>query len=145
MLGYYRNYKLNKKVFKKDYFNTEDLGYIDSDGYLYIVGRTKNLILGPNGENIFPEEIESLLLQSEIIKEVVISGKNFKNNVQLIANIVVNDDYLRQNSIRKNEVADYIQSIVNDVNNKVAFYKRINSFNIMDGEFEKTSTLKIKR
>lgn len=145
MLGYYRNYKLNKKVFKKNYFNTEDLGYIDSDGYLYIVGRTKNLILGPNGENIFPEEIESLLLQSEIIKEVVISGKNFKNNVQLIANIVVNDDYLRQNSVRKNEVVDYIQSIVNDVNNKVAFYKRINSFNIMDGEFEKTSTLKIKR
>ena len=84
-------------MFHNGYFNTEDLGYIDSEGYLYIVGRTKNLILGPNGENIFPEEIENLLLQNNIIKEVIVSGKTTRNNVNLCADIVVNNDYLKEN------------------------------------------------
>lgn len=145
MLGYYKNYKLNKKVFHNGYFNTEDLGYIDSEGYLYIVGRTKNLILGPNGENIFPEEIENLLLQNNIIKEVIVSGKTTRNNVNLCADIVVNSDYLKENNISKKDLPIIIQGIIDETNRKIVFFKRISSFNIMNHEFEKTSTLKIKR
>lgn len=145
MLGYYKNYKLNKRVFKNGYFNTEDLGYIDDEGYLFIVGRTKNLILGPNGENIFPEEIENLLLQNNIIKEVIVSGKTTRNNINLSADIVVNNEYLKENNISKKDLPIIIQEIIDETNKKIVFFKRINSFNIMNHEFEKTSTLKIKR
>lgn len=145
MLGYYKNHKLNKKVFKNGYFNTEDLGYIDEDGYLYIVGRTKNLILGADGENIFPEEIETLLSNYDIIREVVVSGKASKNSVNLIANIVINDDYVKNNNILKADIPNIIQKIIDETNKKLVYFKRVNSFNIMEHEFEKTSTLKIKR
>ena len=150
MLGYYENEEATEKVLKDGWFHTGDLGYIDSDEFLYISGRSKNMILTKNGENIYPEEIENILNDDELIEEsLVIGTSNGKDDVQVKAKIFPNLDaikeYLGNKFPTKEEISKILNEAVKKANEKLPNFKHIKSFKIMDEDFERTTTNKVKR
>ncbi len=147
--GYYRNAEETARLFTADGFlKTGDLGYIKKN-YLYLKGRSKNMILGPSGENIYPEEIEQLLNQNPAILESLIL---YKNN-RLRALLFPDYDFLRQeldmfdqdDQKIKEKMDNYFQSIFSAFNHHLPEFSRISEWRLMDEEFEKTPTQKIKR
>lgn len=155
MLGYYEDEKETKKVIDTDgYFHSGDIGYIDDDGYLYLTGRSKNVIVTQNGKNIYPEEIEMLLEKYDEVREVMVYGKEAKehhgkDNMELIitARIVPNYDKIceKYGEISGDEIYDVIWERVKEVNRKLTSYKAVKLLEIKEDAFEKTSTMKIKR
>ncbi len=147
--GYYKNPDETEKTFTSDgWFRTGDLGRIDEDGYLYIVGRSKNMIVTAGGKNIYPEEIEEKLNSSLFILESLVIGVKTDNGEKPFAIIVPNydtiDTHLNGNW-DENRLNEIIRTEIENVNSKVASYKRIAGFKIREEEFLKTSTQKIKR
>ncbi len=155
MLGYYEDEEETKKVIDEDgYFNSGDIGYIDEDGYIFITGRSKNVIVTQNGKNIYPEEIEMILDKVDEIKESMVYGKKPESNrkkeeKELIITARVIPDYEKieeiYGKISKDEIYNIIWKKIKEVNKKLNSYKAIKSLEIKEGEFEKTSTMKIKR
>lgn len=150
MLGYFENVEATNKVLINGWFHTGDLGYIDDEEFLYISGRCKNMILTKNGENIYPEEIESILNDSELIEEALIIGtSNGKDDVQVKAKIFPNmeaiKEYLGNKIPTKEELSKIMNETIKKVNEKLPNFKHIKSFKIMDEDFERTTTNKIKR
>ena len=155
MMGYYEDEEETKKVIDEDgYFNSGDIGYIDEDGYIFITGRSKNVIVTQNGKNIYPEEIEMLLDKVDEIKESMVYGKkpeanSKKEDKELIITARVIPDYEKieelHGKLSENEIYDLIWKKIKEVNKKLTSYKAIKALEIKDGEFEKTSTMKIKR
>lgn len=150
MLGYYENKEATDKVLKEGWFHTGDLGYIDEERFLYISGRSKNMILTKNGENIYPEEIENILNDNELIEEsLVIGASNGKDDVQVKAKIFPNIDaikeYLGKKFPTKEEISKTLNEVVKKANEKLPNFKHIKSFKIMDEDFERTTTNKVKR
>ncbi len=148
MLGYYNDPEATSKVFKDGYLCTGDLGYMDSDGALYIRGRLKNVIVTTNGKNIYPEELETKLSQFEEIKEsIIFSGKNINEDIMVKAKIVPDMDVLKEKlgNSKEMDVYDYINQLIQKLNETLPRYKRINSFEIIEGGLDKTTTQKIKR
>lgn len=152
MLGYYKNPQLTKEVFEGDWFKTGDLGFIDSDGFLHIVGRKKNVIISRTGENVYPEEIEDVLNRSPYILESLIYGEEDEKHDEIIATQIVTDadafiEYSQQNSVEITD--DLIKEIVDweikKINKQLPLHKQIRKFYIRTEEFEKTTTQKIKR
>ena len=140
MLGYYEMEKETSETIDEDgWLHTGDLGYVDEDGYLFITGRKKNLIILSNGENISPEEIESELLNNREIAEVIVRGKG--NLIE--AEIFPDFEYLKKKKMK--DERKRLQEIIDDYNDGVPRSKRIASFIIRDTEFEKNTTKKIKR
>lgn len=137
MLGYYRQPKETKKVLKKGWFDTGDLGFYDQYDCLNIVGRDKNVIIANNGKNVYPEEIEEILNSYDIIKESIVKGIK-KNNITIILAQVVLNEY-------NNDSESIVSNIIKEVNIGLASYKHIGKFEIMTTEFNKTTTMKIKR
>lgn len=155
MIGYYEDEEETKKVIDEDgYFNSGDIGYIDEDGYIFITGRSKNVIVTQNGKNIYPEEIEMLLDKVDEIKESMVYGKKPETNSkkqekELIITARVIPDYEKieeiHGKVSEDEVYNLIWKKIKDVNKGLTSYKAIKSLEIKEGEFEKTSTMKIKR
>ena len=150
MLGYYENKEATDKVLKEGWFHTGDLGYINEERFLYISGRSKNMILTKNGENIYPEEIENILNDNELIEEsLVIGASNGKDDVQVKAKIFPNIDaikeYLGKKFPTKEEISRTLNEVVKKANEKLPNFKHIKSFKIMDEDFERTTTNKVKR
>ncbi len=151
MLGYYKNEKETNKVLKDGWFYTGDLGKIDEDGYLYITGRCKNIIIAKNGKNIYPEEIESLLDNDEFILESLVSGRLDNNSretyvkAQIKPDIETIKNYLKKDKPLSSEIFEIINNSVKSINSKLPNFKHIREFKIRDNEFEKTTTQKIKR
>lgn len=151
MLGYYNNPEETNKVLIDGWFHTGDLGKIDSDGYLYITGRCKSVIVTKNGKNIYPEEVEYYLNDSPLISESLVSGIHKDNddetyvNAQIFPNIEAIKESLKGSVPSKEEISKMISDVVQSVNSKLPNYKHIKSFIIRDEEFEKTTTKKIKR
>lgn len=150
MLGYYENKEATDKVLKEGWFHTGDLGYIDEERFLYISGRSKNMILTKNGENIYPEEIENILNDNELIEEsLVIGASNGKDDVQVKAKIFPNIDaikeYLGKKFPTKEEISKTLNEVVKKANEKLPNFKHIKSFKIMEEDFERTTTNKVKR
>ena len=150
MLGYYKNEEATRKVLKDGWFYTGDLGHIDDDDFLYISGRNKNMILTKNGENIYPEEIEEMLNDNELITEALVVGEeNGKDDVTVKAKILPNIEVLKNffdNKIpSKEEIRQIFSDVIRKVNSGLPNYKHIKSFKIMDEDFERTTTNKIKR
>ena len=155
MLGYYEDEKETRKVIdKKGFFHSGDVGYLDEDGFIFITGRSKNVIVTQNGKNIYPEEIEMLLGKIPEIKDVIVYGKSpekgsKKEDKELIitAKVVVNKEKVKDihGDISDKEIYDIIWKQVKEVNKQLTSYKAIKSLEIKEGEFEKTTTMKIKR
>lgn len=141
MLGYYKNKKATAQVMKDGWFNTEDICKIDQNGFLYINGRRKNLIILSNGKNVSAEELELKINKLDGVKEVVVVGDSQKDTKVIIAKIF--PDYDKYKNIKLAE-KDLTQKI-NNLNEELAIYKRIQKIEIMATEFPKTTTKKIKR
>lgn len=138
MKGYYKHPELTKEAMTEDgYFNTGDIGYVDEDGFLFITGRKKNIIILDNGKNIYPEELEGKLQKKDGIKEVVV----FEKDKKIAAEIFPDFEVIPNDENTKSEV----QKIVDEFNKDLPFYKKIDTIVIRDTEFEKTTTKKIKR
>jgi len=149
MLGYYENEEATKNVLKDGWFHTGDLGYVDDEEFLYISGRSKNMILTKNGENIYPEEIENILNDDLIEESLVIGTSNGKDDVQVKAKIFPNieaiKEYLGNKFPTKEEISKILNEAVKKANEKLPNFKHIKSFKIMDEDFERTTTNKVKR
>lgn len=151
MLGYYDNEEETNNVLKDGWFYTGDLGYIDKDGFIFITGRQKNMIVLKNGKKIFPEEIETLVNRIDLVEECMVFGmpdKVDKNDVKLSVKVVYNKDEVKQKygDISFDEVRDIIwDRIKNEVNTTVPRYKHIMNMILTDKELIKTTTKKVKR
>lgn len=144
MLGYYNNEEKTKEVLVDDYFHTGDLGYIDKDGYLFVTGRIKDMIVLKNGKKIFPQEIEILLNESSLIEEsfVYLSlGEDGKISTKLVYS--KENDELKGKS--EEEIYELLKKEVVAVNNKIPSYKYIKNVIITTEPLIKTTTQKIKR
>lgn len=151
MLGYYNDDEATNKAIKDGWFYTGDLGKIDNNGWLYITGRCKTVIVTKNGKNIYPEELEHYLNSHPLIAESLVTGLNYENddetyvNAQILPNIDAIKEYLKVSVPQKAEIKTIISDIVSSINKKLPNYKHIKNFIIKDKEFEKTTTQKIKR
>ena len=151
MLGYYNMEDETNKVLVDGWFHTGDLGKIDENGYLYITGRCKSVIVTKNGKNIYPEEVEHYLNDSPLIAESLVQGIHKENddetyvNAQIFPNIEAITEYLKGTVPTKAEIKKIISDVISNVNKKMPTYKHIKNFVIRDKEFEKTTTKKIKR
>lgn len=148
--GYYKNEEETKKLFTEDgWMRTGDLGYLDKDNYLYLKGRSKNVILGPNGENIYPEEIEQVIGQNRGIIEVLVLEREGK----LIAYIYPDYEFLNDElkllniepSQAREKIERYFDNLIKETNQKLPSFSQIKGFKLVDQEFEKTPTQKVKR
>lgn len=151
MLGYYNMPEETEKVLKEGWFHTGDLGKIDENGFLFITGRCKSVIITKNGKNIYPEEIESYLNDNPLISESLVSGVQKENdddtfvNAQIFPNMEAITEYLKGTVPTKEEIKKIMSDVVTNVNSKIPNYKHIKNFVVRDKEFEKTTTQKIKR
>ena len=152
MKGYYENEKATKDTLLDDgWLKTGDIGYKDSEDFYYITGRKKNVIVTKNGKNIFPEEVESYLNKSPIIRESMVFGKEVEGEIEpLVCAIIVPDyDAIRtetgKSSIDDEEVEKFISQEVKRANRQMPTYKYVKKFEIQKQELSKTTTHKIKR
>ena len=139
------------EVLKDGWFYTGDLGYIDKEGFIFITGREKNMIVLKNGKKIFPEEIETLVNRIDLIEECMVFGmpdQNDKNDVKLSVKVVYNKEEVKEKygDILEEEIRNIIwDRIKNEVNTTVPRYKHIMNMILTDKELIKTTTKKVKR
>lgn len=146
MLGYYKNEEATREVFTDEgWFRTGDLGYMDRDGYIYITGRKKNVIVLNNGKNVFPEEIEEYLGQIDIISECVVVGRTNKETGEVVLTAVVYPDFSQFENAEISDIASAVKGKILEVNKKLPSFKQVRNVEIKKTEFEKTSSRKIKR
>ena len=150
MSGYYNDREATDEVIKDGWFHTGDLGYLDSDGFIYITGRIKNVIITKNGKNIYPEEIESRLYSNRLVADCIIigapgTGDDIFVKAKILPNIDAVKEALQVAVPTKEEIYELMKNAVTEINQKLPSYKRIKSVIVRDTEFEKTTTKKIKR
>ncbi len=149
MMGYYENQEATDEVLIDGWLHTGDLGYIDEEGFVYITGRKKTVIVTKGGKNIFPEELEAVLLEDEHIQEVVVHGvaDDRVGNVMITADIYPNYALLKEENGEQNssEIYHYFRELMEEINKGLPAYKQIKRVSIRTEEFEKTTTGKIKR
>lgn len=149
MLGYYNDEEKTKEVMKGGWFKTGDLGKIDKDGFIFITGRKKDVIVLKNGKNIFPEELENLINNNvEYVKESLVYGDEAEDGeVTLKAKIVYDKEQVIENLgiMEDDELKDHFMKKVKEINKKMPTYKYIRDIIITDEELIKTTTKKTKR
>lgn len=142
MSGYYKNEEDSRKVIDKDdWFHTGDLGYVDKDGFIYIKGRSKSMILGANGKNIYPEEIESMLNNRYAIAESLVVHRNNK----LVALVLPDTEIVKKKKISKSDLSKLLTKHQKTLNNKLPKYMNISAIEIHPEEFVRTPKKSIKR
>ncbi len=149
MLGYYEDPEATAEVLRDGWLYTGDLGYMDENGFLYVTGRKKTVIVTKGGKNIFPEEIEEVLKQNDLIKEVLVHGVTDKRigNVAITADIQPNFVLLKERygEMDSSDIYHFYKELVDKVNDTMPPYKAIKRVNIREKDFEMTTTGKIKR
>lgn len=141
MMGYYKNEEATKAVLTEDgWLHTGDLGIKDKDGNVYIKGRSKNMILGASGQNIYPEEIEDLLNSMELVNESLVKDENGK----LVALVYLDQDYIDTRNITLSQ-EEIINQIKTQANSSLAAYEQLSAIYLQEEEFEKTPKRSIKR
>ena len=147
MLGYYNNPEATAEVFDKDgFFHTGDYGRLDEEGWIYITGRKKNLIILSNGKNVYPEEIEADLQKVEGVSEVVVyagESRVQKDKITIVAEIYPDADLLKDKGI--NDMQAYFEEQVKILNGKMAPYKAVKRVKLRNEEFQKNTSRKITR
>ncbi|MDZ7371671.1 MAG: AMP-binding protein [candidate division KSB1 bacterium] len=144
MKGYYKDEARTAEAIRDGWFHTGDLGVLDANGYLFIKGRSKNMLLGPSGENIYPEEIESILNEDERVLESLV----FQQEGKLAARVYLNYELLDQlyGAEKLNEkMPEVLEDIRRQTNAKLSSFSRLNKLIVQPEPFEKTPTMKIKR
>lgn len=155
MLGYYEDEEATNEVIEVDengnrWFHSGDVGYLDEEGFLYITGRTKNVIVTQNGKNIYPEEIELLLGDIPEIAECMVYGKEQKGEKELLISVKVIPNYeeieaRHGKDLTEEQIYNILWEQIKMINKKSPSYKAIKNLEIKKDEFVKTTTMKIKR
>jgi len=148
MLGYFENEEATKEVLIDGWFHTGDLGYIDKDGFIYITGRKKNVIVMKNGKNIYPEELETLIAALPYVAENMVFGIPTKeDDLDLAAKIVYNKEYVGETfgNMSQEELKAKIWGDIKQINKTMPAYKYIREIIITDEPMIKTTTQKVKR
>ena len=139
MSGYFKNEDATRMAFTKDgWMNTGDLGLLDKEGNIFIKGRSKNMILTPNGQNIYPEEIEAVVNNQPYVVESIVLSRG----AALMALIYMDPDKIAQDSINTEE---YAKELMKTVNTQMPAYSKLAGVEVMDAPFEKTPKMSIKR
>ena len=150
MLGYYENEEATNAVLKDGWFYTGDLGYIDKDGFLFITGRRKDMIVLKNGKKVFPEEVETLVNRIPEVEECFVFGmpeEDDKSKIKIAVKVVYNKEYVKEKygEIKEDELHDIIWNKIKEVNKTFPPYKYIKHMILTDKPLIKTTTQKIKR
>ena len=147
MLGYYNNPDATAEVFDKDgFFHTGDYGRLDEEGWIYITGRKKNLIILSNGKNVYPEEIEADMQKIEGVNEVVVyagESRVQKDKITIVAEIFPDADLLKDKGIT--DMQKYFEDQVKILNDRMPHYKAVKRVKLRDTEFQKNTSRKITR
>ena len=148
MLGYYKNEEATKEVLVDGWYHTGDLGYLDKDGFLYITGRKKNVIVQKNGKNIFPEELEVLINHIPFVKESIVYGRpTWDNDLDICVKIVYDKDEIKAVHGYKSEedILKDMKEAIAKINENMPPYKHIRDVIVTSEELIKTTTAKVKR
>lgn len=142
MLGYYKNEEATREAFTKDgWLKTGDLGIIDKNNFIYIRGRSKNMILGASGQNIYPEEIEAKVTNLPFVAECVVTEREGK----LVAMVYPDLEALKTENIAEDELPKIMEENRQKVNGELPKYEQISKIELVNEEFEKTPKKNIKR
>jgi long-chain acyl-CoA synthetase len=153
MQGYFKNPAATEEVMTGGWYHTGDLGRLDDDGFLFICGRVKNLIVTPNGKNVYPEEVEIELLKSPYIAEAMVYGHKIDAVSEEVHALIFPSqealsDFERNSKTAPMTRAD-VEALIRDEVLKackgLADYKRVKKFTLREDDFPKTTTRKIKR
>ena len=148
-LGYLDDEENTKALFDENgYLRTGDLGYMDSENYVYLKGRKKNIIVTEGGKNVFPEEIEDMFQLYSQVEQILIRGFQMKKDVpseSIEAVIFPSPDYMKEKGLSKDAMKAEIEEIIKEVNKNLVGYKKIEKLTIVDEPMEMTTTKKIKR
>jgi long-chain acyl-CoA synthetase len=149
MLGYYKDKEKTDEVIQDGWLLTGDLGYLDEDGFLFISGRSKNVIIGSGGENIYPEQIEATINQNEVVLDSLILEQDSKLIARIHLDYEMIDEMFDANKASdakvREEIANYLEELRVDVNSQISSFSRIHKFIEQIEPFIKTPTKKIKR
>ena len=139
MQGYYKMPQETAETLVDGWLKTGDLGYVDEEGFVYLTGRRKNLIITKNGENVSPEELENRLGRSRLIQEILVR----ENEGVIEAEIFPDYEYVKKQGIT--DIRAALQKEIDNYNKEAAAYKKIYGLKVRETEFEKTPSKKIKR
>lgn len=153
MQGYLNNDDATREVLIDGWYHTGDMGKIDADGFVSICGRVKNLIVTPNGKNVYPEEVENEMLSSPFISEIMVYGHKVgplaeEVHAQIYPDQEAIDNYAQENNIypmSQKQIEALLRKEVLNIGKELADYKKIKKFTVREDEFPKTTTRKIKR
>lgn len=145
MLGYYDNQEATDEVLIDGWFHTGDLAYIDEEGYLFISGRKKNVIVMKNGKNVYPEEIENLINVLPYVEESMVFTREKANDFVLWAKVVYDKGYLADYNMTAEELAAKLDEDMNRINAGMPAYKMVKKYFLSDKPTIKTTTAKTKR
>jgi long-chain acyl-CoA synthetase len=150
MKGYYNMPDKTAEVLIDGWFHTGDLGFVDEEGWLYITGRKKNIIVTKTGKNIYPEEIEKYLMQIKYIEECMVYGMEPEDGDDTVVSVQVRPNYEKiyeeyGENYDDDQVYDLIKKSIAEINQQIPNYKRVRNVTIRLQEFVKTTTKKIKR
>lgn len=141
MLGYYKNEEATAETLRDGWYHTGDLGLLDEDGFLYLKGRSKNMLLGASGQNIYPEEIEDKLSAMPFVSECLVIQKGEK----LVALIYPDYDEAEKQAVSRERLFEMLEFNRNELNKQIPAYEQISAIKMMESEFEKTPKRSIKR
>ena len=145
MLGYYENEESTNEVIVDGWFHTGDLAYRDKDGYIFIAGRKKNVIVLKNGKNIYPEELEILINDLPYVEESMVFGMPKEDDLVVSAKIVYNKEFKEKNNYTEEELREKIWQDIKEINKELPTYQHMKNIIVTDEPMIKTTTAKVKR
>lgn len=145
MLGYYENEESTNEVIVDGWFHTGDLAYQDKDGYIFVAGRKKNVIVLKNGKNIYPEELEILINDLPYVEESMVFGMPKEDDLVVSAKIVYNKEFKEKNNYTEEELREKIWQDIKEINKELPTYQHMKNIIVTDEPMIKTTTAKVKR